>query len=164
MAKLIKDGAFVADDVWTRIDDDAIATEYSLISLDRWTHQQAELQPLASRGKLGLYLNSDQLAEMVAEQCRNFAVIAVDFPKFSDGRGYSTARLLRDQYHYAGDLRAVGDVLIDQLFFMKRVGFSSYALRDDQNEAHALAAFSSFSQPYQAAMDDQRPLFARVSR
>ncbi len=164
MAKLIKDGAFVTNDAWTRIEDNAMAEEYSLISLERWTHQQAELQPLASRGKLGLFLNSDQTADMVAEQCRNFAVIAVDFPKFTDGRGYSIARLLRDQYHYAGDLRAVGDVLIDQLFFMKRVGFSSYALRDDQKEKYALAAFSTFSQPYQGAMDEQRPLFARITR
>ncbi|WP_246624795.1 DUF934 domain-containing protein [Oceanobacter mangrovi] len=164
MAKLIKSGAFTNDDPWVVVADDEMVQEYNLISLDRWIHQQAELQPLASRGKLGLYLNSDQTADLVAEQCRNFAVISVDFPKFTDGRGYSAARLLREQYHYAGDLRAVGDVLIDQLFFMKRCGFSSYALREDQNEANALAAFSSFSQPYQAAVDNDKPLFNRVSR
>jgi len=164
MAKLIKNGAFVTDDPWVRVADDEMVVENSVITLDRWIHEQAELQPLASRGKLGVYLREDQTADLLAEQCRNFAVIEINFPKFTDGRGYSAARLLREQYSYAGDIRAVGDILIDQLFFYMRCGFSSYALRDDQNEENALAAFTSFTQPYQAAVDSDKPLFARVSR
>ncbi|WP_028293540.1 DUF934 domain-containing protein [Oceanobacter kriegii] len=164
MAKLIKNGAFVSDDPWVRVADDEMVVENSIISLERWEHEQAELQPLASRGKLGVHLRSEQTADKLAEQCRNFAVIEIDFPKFVDGRGYSAARLLREQYDYAGDIRAVGDVLIDQLFFYMRCGFSSYALRDDQNEENALAAFTTFTQPYQAAVDSDKPLFNRVTR
>ncbi|MBU2038989.1 MAG: DUF934 domain-containing protein, partial [Gammaproteobacteria bacterium] len=82
-------------------------------------------------------------------------------PKFSDGRGYSTARLLRERHGFKGELRSVGDVLIDQLFFMNRCGFNSFALRDDQDLNDALAAFATFTVCYQNDVNDQRPLFRR---
>ena len=75
------------------------------------------------------------------------------FPKFTDGRGYSIARLLR-RLGWKGELRAVGDVLRDQLFYMTRCGFDAFALRDDQDAQVALTAFSDFSTPYQPAIDD----------
>ena len=62
-------------------------------------------------------------------------LVAIDFPVFNDGRGYSTAAVLRSRYRYRGDLRAIGDVLIDQLFFLRRVGFTSFPLRADQDHA-----------------------------
>lgn len=108
-----------------------------------------------------LHLNSDETADLIAEDCQFFARIDIDFPKFADGRGYSAARLLRERYGYQGELRSVGDVLIDQLFFMARCGFTSFALRDDQIIDDAIQAFASFSICYQNDANDQRPLFRR---
>ena len=72
-------------------------------------------------------------------------LIAIRFPVFTDGRGYSLARLLRGRHGYAGELRAVGDVLRDQLYFLQRCGFDSFALRADQPPEEALAAFHDYS-------------------
>ena len=72
-------------------------------------------------------------------------LIAIDFPVFNDGRGYSTAAVLRSRYRYLGDLRAIGDVLIDQLFFLRRVGFTSFLLRADQDHLKAVAKLRTFS-------------------
>jgi uncharacterized protein (DUF934 family) len=88
-------------------------------------------------------------------------MVAVHFPKFNDGRGYSSARLLRERLGFAGELRAVGDVLRDQLFLLARCGFDSFALRADQDPASALSAFKDFSVRYQAATDEVLPLFRR---
>ena len=85
---------------------------------------------------------------------RYFIIIALDFPTFKDGRSYSHARLLRERYKYEGELRAIGDVLQDQLFFMKRCGIDSFKVRDDKNIEEALKSFKDFSVRYQAAADD----------
>ena len=79
----------------------------------------------------------------------------------TDGRGYSTARLLRERYGYQGEIRAIGDVLQDQLFLMARCGFDAFALRADKSIEKALAAFETFKAPYQAAVDQPQPLFRR---
>jgi uncharacterized protein (DUF934 family) len=164
MPKLIKNRTFVSTDKWHRITDDEAVTEYSIISLERWKAEHHDIQRFASSGKLGLFVTSEQTIEQFENDFRNFAVICIDFPKFSDGRGYSAARLLRERLGYSGEIRAVGDVLIDQLFFMQRVGFNAFELRDDQEEAEALAAFTTFSQPYQGDVTDSRPLFRRKQR
>jgi uncharacterized protein (DUF934 family) len=91
-------------------------------------------------------------------------LIAIDFPVFNDGRGYSTAAVLRSRYHYRGDLRAIGDVLIDQLFFLRRVGFTSFLLRADQDHLKAAAKLHTFSDAYQGAADDPLPAFRRHAR
>lgn len=87
-------------------------------------------------------------------------LIAVDLPTFSDGRGYSIAALLR-RVGYRGELRAVGDVLVDQVFMLRRVGFTSFALRADQDEGAAVAALQTYSDAYQAAADQALPYFRR---
>lgn len=161
MAQLIKKGQLVTHDEWQRIDDDSVMADYSLISLKRWQDNAASLAPLAQAGKIGLWLNSDETADLIGDECRQFALIAIDFPKFSDGRGYSAARLLRERHGFRGELRSVGDVLIDQLFFMQRVGFDAFALRDDQDLNDALAAFATFTVCYQNDVHDKRPLFRR---
>jgi hypothetical protein len=86
-------------------------------------------------------------------------VIGVNFPKFTDGRSYSSARLLRERYGYAGEIRAIGDVLQDQLFYMRRCGIDAYALRADKDIDKALAGLRVFSETYQAAADQPQPLF-----
>jgi uncharacterized protein (DUF934 family) len=85
----------------------------------------------------------------VADKLDRVARIEVNFPKFGDGRGYSIARLLRTRYGYKGELRAVGHITRDHLFFMERVGFDAYELREGEDPAEALAAFHDFSVSYQ---------------
>lgn len=163
MATLLKQSQIVDNDQWVVLEDGQTPEGATIVSLSYWQENQQALAELSQAGQLGLHLNSDETADLVAEACDQFALICVDFPKFADGRGYSTARLLRERYGYTGELRSVGDVLIDQLFFMKRVGFDSYALRADQDVDDALTAFATFSNPYQGDVNDPRPLFRRVN-
>nr|WP_252971485.1 DUF934 domain-containing protein [Marinobacter sp. DS40M8] len=99
--------------------------------------------------------------EILAGVVNELPVIAVNFPKFSDGRGYSIARLLRERLSYRNELRAVGDVLLDQLQFMKRCGFDTYVLRADKDINKAARCLNFFTQGYQAATDTDEPLFRR---
>lgn len=119
---------------------------------------------LLGRAQLGLWLEPTDDLVSVAGDLPQFEVIAIHFPKFSDGRGYSQARLLRERYGFKGEIRAVGDVLHDQLYFMARVGFDAFALRGEKNVQLALdGAFTTFSSAYQPAADTQLPLFRRRS-
>ena len=88
-------------------------------------------------------------------------VIAVNFPRFGDGRGYSIARLLRERYGYKGELRAVGEVARDNLYFMAECGFDAFQLREGEDPQEALGAFSDFSEAYQATAAQPQPLFRR---
>jgi uncharacterized protein (DUF934 family) len=97
----------------------------------------------------------------VADDLDRLPVIGVNFPKFTDGRSYSSARLLRERYAYRGEIRALGDVQQDQLFFMRRCGIDAYALRADKDIEKALAGLAVFSDTYQAAVDQPQPLFRR---
>ncbi|AHK15796.1 DUF934 domain-containing protein [Thalassolituus oleivorans] len=148
MAKLLNTQAKLADDA-----------TLNTITLTQWQEEKDAL--LSSGEALHLFLDSGDTADLIGADSKAFASISINFPKFSDGRGYSAARLLRERYDYTGELRAVGDVLIDQLFFMKRCGFDTFALRDDQEVDVALAAFGTFSVCYQNDVADQRPLFRR---
>ena len=123
---------------------------------------QARKDEIVSRPTIGLLLQPADRVEDVAGELASFNLIAVNFPKFVDGRGYSTAALLRQRYGYTGELRAVGDVLHDQLFFMRRVGFDSYALKDGKSLDYAITAgFKPFTEAYQGATDQAQPYFRR---
>ncbi|WP_110691806.1 DUF934 domain-containing protein [Salinicola halophyticus] len=119
-------------------------------------------QQHANQDDLAPWLSSDTelTPELVAELERT-ALIAIDFPAFTDGRGYTLARLLRERFGYAGEVRAIGDVLIDQLYYMSRCGFDALALREDQELEPALKALKAFTVSYQPAVDLSEPLFAR---
>ncbi len=116
---------------------------------------------LSRTGRTGVLLEPHDDPAALAATLERLSLVAVRFPKFGDGRGYSTARLLRERYGYRGELRAVGDVLRDQLLFMKRSGFDSFSLRDDQDPDEALAAFDELSEEYQASNTQPQPLFRR---
>jgi uncharacterized protein (DUF934 family) len=124
----------------------------------------AQRDKLSARPELAVWLASDQQATIIADDLGKFALIAVDFPKFSDGRGYSIAYNLRKRLGYQGELRAIGDVLRDQLFQMQRCGFDAYATRQDRSIHDALLGLSVFSETYQAAVDQPLPLFRRHQR
>ena len=112
-------------------------------------------------GRTGVVLEPHEDPAAIAPALERISLVAVRFPKFGDGRGYSIARLLRERHGYRGELRAVGDVLRDQLLFMKRSGFDSFSLRDDQEPDEAIAAFREFSEEYQASTTQPQPLFRR---
>jgi uncharacterized protein (DUF934 family) len=96
--------------------------------------------------------------EAIVADLLRYKTIEITFDAFTDGRGYSTAKLLRDRYGFTGELRAVGDVTIDQLFYLSRCGFNSFALRDDQDIASAKASLNAFSTGYQKS----HPIPAKV--
>lgn len=130
----------------------------ALIPADLWL---ANRQQYAGKDTIGVWLESHDEPGMLADAMDELTIIAIKFPKFTDGRGYSSARLLKERYGYKGELRAVGDVLLDQLQFMKRCGFDSYALRADKDIKLAAHCLNFFSQAYQAATDTDEPLFRR---
>jgi uncharacterized protein (DUF934 family) len=98
---------------------------------------------------------------VVTEKIGSAARIEVNFPKFGDGRGFSIARLLRERYGYKGELRAVGEVARDHLYYMEQCGFDAFLLRDGEDVEEALAAFDDFSEAYQASAAQPVPLFRR---
>lgn len=130
-----------------------------IVPLNVW---QAQTDALTERQwPVGVWLDSHQDVADIAHAINRFAVIAVNFPKFTDGRGYSIATLLRSRYGYKGELRAIGDVLRDQLFYMYRVGFNAFAVRADKDIHDALKALKDFSVKYQGSVSEPRPLFKR---
>ncbi|NNM79919.1 MAG: DUF934 domain-containing protein [Gallionella sp.] len=138
-----------------------VPTGKIIVPLQVW---QAQRDTLQARAQLGVWLGSAERAEDLQHDLGRFAVIAVDFPKFADGRGYSIAYHLRVRLGYQGELRAIGDVLRDQMFYMQRAGFDAFAPRADKDIHEALKGLSDFSVTYQASADEAQPLFRRVSR
>lgn len=153
---LIKDGA-VVDDLWLTVADgeplpDGVPV---IVSASRW---QAERDALSQRqGSLGVRLRADEPAATLGADARHLELIAIEFPSFRDGRGYSTARLLRERYAFRGELRAVGDVQRDQLLFLHRCGFDAFAIESVDAVQHWTAALSEFSVVYQVAADRRVP-------
>ena len=163
MQRLIKNGE-VINDSWHLLDKDATLeglpnSDSIIVPLALWLEHSHALK--ARDGGLGVWLDSDEEVESIADDLSQFQVVALNFPVFSDGRNYSNARLLRDRYQYQGEVRAIGDVLRDQLFFMQRCGFDAFALRADRNAEEALESLKDFSNCYQAATDQPLPLFRR---
>ena len=149
--QIIRNRKIVEDDFVHVADDAAIPAGNVLVPLERW---REERDSLASRdGKLGVVLPNTIDPRELADDLGHFAVIAVDFPIYRDGRAFSVARLLRERMHYAGEIRAVGNVLRDQLLFMERCGFDAYEIEDGKDLESALEGFGDFSVSYQDAID-----------
>ncbi|WP_027468850.1 DUF934 domain-containing protein [Deefgea rivuli] len=153
--------AVIENDQWQLIRDDtpteALINQPRIVSFPYWLTTAGT----PTLDTVGVFFapNDDFQAHITA--LKTLPVLAVDFPSFRDGRGYSMAYLLRSRYGYQGELRAVGDVLQDQLFYMQRCGFDSFMLRADKNIEQALNGFSAFNVKYQGAVDDPVPLFRK---
>lgn len=156
---VVKDGK-VVDDVYLSLDADAAWPETGalLVGLELWQAQREAL--LASDRPLALKLHSDEHPQAVVDDLGHFAMIALEFPVFRDGRAYSYARLLR-RAGFSGELRAVGDVLLDQLHYMQRVGFDAFDIDATDPEAAFRQAQSEYSVWYQPA-GDERPWASRL--
>lgn len=168
MPEIIRGDAVVADD-WQVLRPSADAPAAALqipvgrvlIPLAIWGQRHEEL---LLRGEAGVWLSGSDEPDSIAPWVERLPLVAIDFPKFTDGRGYSLAYLLRSRYGYRGRLRAIGDVLPDQLFFMRRVGFDEFALRADKDIRKALALLRPFSDAYQGSWDDPLPAYRRHAR
>ncbi|MDY0206890.1 MAG: DUF934 domain-containing protein [Pseudomonas sp.] len=164
MQAIIKNNQ-VIDDHWTLLSVDtqlqeALDTEHAIIPLALWQAHKSELQAVSP---LGIWLEAGQAIEDISDDFAHFAVIALNFPGCNDGRHFSSARLLRERYAYSGEVRAIGDVLRDQLFFMQRCGFDAYVIRADRCPIDALKSLTELSVTYQAAHDQSLPLYRRRS-
>jgi len=180
MRNLIKRGVVVDQDDWQLLrlqaagaaTDDAPAQAGVLpgsiripdgpviVPLTVW---QTQRTALLARPQIGVWLASDEHPQDLRDDVDKLALIAVEFPVFTDGRGYSIAFTLRAHYGYRGELRAFGDVLRDQLFYMQRVGFDAFAVRADRDAHDALKGLGDFSESYQQSWD-KTPLFRRAYR
>jgi uncharacterized protein (DUF934 family) len=172
MSKIIKDRAVVDDD-WEILqlsEDDSADTIVVpegkiIVPLKVWQLQRENLLARAqNRADIAVWFSSNEQAKELNSDLSLFTLLAVDFPKFADGRGYSIAYNLRTRFNYAGELRAIGDVLRDQLFYMQRVGFNSFAVRADKNIHDAIKGLTDFSEKYQSSVDEKNPLFRRAER
>ncbi|MDQ3337839.1 MAG: DUF934 domain-containing protein [Myxococcota bacterium] len=129
-----------------------------IVTLARYRDQAGQL--VERYPTLGVRITSDKLPSDIA-QIQRLALIAIEFPRFTDGRGYSVARMLRERHGFTGELRAVGWVLRDQLHYMERCGFDAFELQPGKSLESALEAFAEFTVSYQSAADEKRPLYRR---
>ena len=148
----------LVEDPFTFVDDDQeLPHSDVVISLARF---QAEGDRLLSEGrKVGVRLDSSEEVEALAYDLPRISVVALAFPKFRDGRHYSNARLLRERYRYAGEVRAVGDVLREQAGFMVRAGIDAFEPADGSAAQEWDAAAHRYRHVYQRAADDRVPAF-----
>ena len=164
MTRLIRDNRIVIDD-WVLVSleqgDSEPPPGKLIFPLATWLGRQNDL--ITRNEPLAVWLDSDQHPEAIADSLTHLSMVAINFPVFSDGRGYSTARILREQYGFAGELRAIGDVLRDQLFLMRRCGFDSFQIRADRDPEQALASLGDFRHVYQfCTMNPGNPLLQRA--
>ncbi|MFO1388693.1 DUF934 domain-containing protein [Cellvibrio sp.] len=163
--KLIKDGAIV-ENTWELLakpegeaSEVAVPAGQVIVPLSVWKAQQAQL---SQRSDVGVWLDSDELAEDIGEDANRFAVIGVNFPGFMDGRAFSTARILRERYGFKGELRAVGNFIRDQLCYLRRCGVNAFAFAKPETDLEAaLKSLNDFNEYYQASVDQPLPLFRR---
>ncbi|TJZ65891.1 DUF934 domain-containing protein [Chitiniphilus eburneus] len=153
----------VVEDTWTRVlpaEDGSITVPASgkvIVPYRYWLEHRDEL---AGR-ELGVCFAPDDEPESLPVDANVFGVIAVDFPAFTDGRGFSIGRLLRERQGYTGELRAVGDVFKDTLNYLWRCGFDAFAVRADKDIDDALRGLDDFTEFYQSSVQQPTPLFRR---
>lgn len=163
MSRLIKD-RIIIDDPYVAIapgEDGSLSLPASpiLVGLATWRSFRDELirHPYAK----GVQLKPDEFAEDIADELAHLDLIAIEFPAFADGRGYSTAHTLRGRLGFQGELRAVGDVFKDTIFYQLRCGFNAFSVKEGKRIEDALMALETFSTPYQGTPTDQSPLYRR---
>lgn len=158
--KIIKDKSII-DDTYTLVSDAAELPESGDILVEHalWADVKGALTGWS--GKIGLKLSGDAELDQFSDDLAGIDMIAIDFPVFRDGRGYSLARLIREHLGFKGELRATGDILRDQLFYLQRCGFNSFATREDRCIEDALNGLNDFSVTYQADAFEKRPIYLR---
>jgi uncharacterized protein (DUF934 family) len=166
MPRLIDTSGTELVNEWVKLEKDsdlvtalACTADKLLVPLELWQNHEEDLRK--SGKELGVWLDSDQQAAAIAADLERLKLVALNFPGFTDGRSYSTANNLRRHYHYTGEIRAIGDVLRDQLFYMRRCGFSTFDLKDTVKLEEARTALGDFKDSYQSTIEQPAPLFRR---
>ncbi len=165
MPKLLKNNSIIDDNrqVLAKDYEGHLPEGSCFVPLEYWLANKAEL---IGRADIGVWLDAEQEPELLKDDCRQLTHIAVNFPTFMDGRGFSIARLIRERYHFAGELRAIGHIVPDQLFFLTRCGFDAFctqALELDEalTSADLEEQLNTFTVTYQACVKQPQPLFQR---
>jgi uncharacterized protein (DUF934 family) len=147
------------------------ATGKVIVPLSVYAANKDALAGRIDAGSTGIWLDTHETLESLIEalnesghDINKLPIIAVHVERFADGRIFSLGTLLRTRYGYKNELRAFGDVLRDQLFFLKRSGFTSFQIRADRSAEDALASLKDFTTPYQGAVDEPQPIFKRYNR
>lgn len=147
MRQLIRQRELVADE-WRTPEEDPNGVEHALIlPLARWRTERDRWWLWA--GRLGVRIGPADRVEELEPDLKRLALIAIEFPGPSEGRGYSQARVLRDRFRFTGEIRAVGHVKLDQLFFLARCGFDAFELSPGMDVLQALSTFAQFDVAYQ---------------
>jgi uncharacterized protein (DUF934 family) len=166
MPTLIKNGQ-VAENTWQLVDmeaglDSVLGTDTGqqiIVPLAMWL---AEKDALSGAGKaIGVWLDSEDDPYVLAEDVGTLPLIALRFPVFRDGRPFSAAAILRERLSFKGELRAIGEVLRDQLYYMQKCGFDSFELAEGVSTEDALRAFADFHTSYASTVTEPVPLFRR---
>ena len=160
MPQILKDTE-VASDNWIVLDESAesLPTGDILLSYEQWQNFADQLSNHS--GSLGVWLEGHAEIEQIIEPLLDLPLIAINFPKFADGRGFSSARLIRERYNYSGELRAIGGFIRDQLYLLKRCGFNAFQFSDENELSDAAESLKDFSENYQVSVDQENPLFRR---
>jgi uncharacterized protein (DUF934 family) len=150
---LIKNNALIEDIYSNVADGESVPAEGAVIvGVTQWLAEREQL--LQRNSSLGVRLKSNETPEQIADDLARLDVIALEFPVFRDGRAYSHARILRERYGYKGEIRAVGDVLMEQLFYMLRTGFDAFEIAGNDPLGQFEIALKDFSVWYQPAADE----------
>jgi uncharacterized protein (DUF934 family) len=164
MFKLTGENTVTAEQI---ADTEVPATGKVLIPLSVYVARKSEFASRVANQEIGIWLATHEVIDTlsaVEADLNVFPLIAVYVERFADGRIFTLGNLLRTRYHFQNTLRAFGDVLRDQLFFLKRSGFNSYLIRADRSAEEALQSLKDFTQPYQGAVDNSQPVWRRVAR
>ena len=157
MPKLIKNGEIVENIYHWQQGTEEAATTNSIVPAQKWLTEKESIGSVA-----GIWLEAGDGVEFLQDVDLNqFQIIGINFPAFTDGRGFSYARLLRERLNYQGEIRALGNFIPDQLGYLLRVGFNSFQFNEDVDLEKALALHKPFSVAYQGDVADPRPLFLR---
>lgn len=153
--KIIKDKVIV-EDSWVHFSGEGdMPTGKIIVPLSVWREGNFEGR------EVGVLLQPGESPSEIRDDLEKVALVAINFPTFNDGRGYSYAKILRDRFNYTKEIRAIGDVMRDQLFYMQRCGFSAYEIKEGRDINDAVKAFDDFTVTYQVSADEDVPLYRR---
>ena len=156
---VIKNGQTEASS-WLHLADEALPPNGAVtVSLERWLKDKAELS--TRNDDVGVRLNAADSVEALADDLPSLSLVVLDMETFTDGRAFSQARLLRERFGYSEEIRARGDFLRDQMFFLNRVGVNAFEFPDETPLGDRLKAFNEFSVTYQSSADSPQPLYRR---
>jgi uncharacterized protein (DUF934 family) len=162
MGKYIKDRKPAVDE-WTPFtgleDVESLPTGDIYVPLEEWVNARDKL--FGRNSRLGVALKNTDDVTLIQDDLESLDLIVLEFPKMADGRAFTQARLLRERLGFKGEIRATGDVLHDQLFYMQRCGFNAFELRDGQDVTGSLKAFTEMNVTYQPAADEEFPIWRR---